>query len=217
MRRYGKRGRRNAGRARLPLNRWRSRLNGLLVMALLAVAASWLDARTDRPANRQPAKRSAAQSVYVLEGRVSKVSDGDTVTLSTVDGRQRIRLASIDAPETGSRGRPGQPYGDASRQYLTQMVSARTITARCYEQDHYQRHVCDLMLADGQTANRRLVEAGMAWANQQGKGKYLRDKQMLELERQARQAKRGLWQAAKGKPASPWEWRYQCWQKRHCK
>jgi len=210
MRRYGKRGRRSR-------NRWRSRLIGSLVMVLLAVAAGWLDARIDRPANRQPVKRSAAQGVYVLEGRVSKVSDGDTVTLSTVDGKQRIRLASIDAPETGGRGRPGQPYGDASRQYLAKMVSGRTITARCHEQDHYQRHVCDLMLADGQTANRRLVEAGMAWANQQGKGKYLRDKQMLALERQARQAQRGLWQATKGKRVSPWEWRDQCWQKKRCR
>jgi len=186
-------------------------------MVLLAIAAGYLNNRVDSPPHRQSVKRSAAQISYTLEGRVNKVADGDTVTLSTVDGKQRIRLASIDAPETGGRGRPGQPYGDAARQHLAGMIAGRTVKARCYEQDHYGRHVCDLMLDKDQTVNRRLVELGMAWANQQGKGKYLRDKQLPELERQARQARRGLWQAAKGKPVSPWEWRYQCWQRGRCK
>jgi|GEM_PF-578405 len=223
MSRYRKRTSRRRTRSGLAnTGRWRSRLVGLAVMAFMAFAANWLNAQPGRQTHQhavkqqsnKPSTQPSSSKVYTLEGQISRVSDGDTVAMITSEGKQRIRLASIDAPETGKPKQAGQPYGDASRQYLAKMVDGRRITARCYERDHYQRHVCDLMLANNQTANRLLVEAGLAWANQQNRGKYLRDKHMLELEQQARLAKRGLWQARK--PVAPWDWRFQCWKKGRC-
>ncbi|HEX7385787.1 MAG TPA: thermonuclease family protein [Castellaniella sp.] len=153
----------------------------------------------------------AAASLYTLTGRVVRVADGDTLTIQ-VQGKaaHRIRLASIDAPETGhGRKRPGQPYGQASRQSLAALVAGHTVTLRCYERDHYGRDVCDVPLKDGRTANQVQVATGMAWANQQGGGKYLRDPHLLDLERQARAWRAGLWKDAN--PVPPWDWRWKCW------
>ncbi|MFC4299661.1 thermonuclease family protein [Castellaniella hirudinis] len=151
-----------------------------------------------------------AAGPYPLSGRVVDVSDGDTLTLLVGRDRHRVRLASIDAPETGhGRKRPGQPYGQAARKALADLVAGKTLTLQCYEQDRYERDVCDVPLPGGRTANRVMVETGLAWANQQGGGKYLRDDSLSDLERQARDQRLGLWRQVGA--IAPWEWRWQCW------
>lgn len=153
------------------------------------------------------------QPTYTLSGKVIKVSDGDTLTIRGVEN-QKIRLASIDAPEKKSgSNRPAQPYSETSREFLAKLVAGQTITVLCFEKDRYDRHICDIPV-NQTTANRLLVEAGLAWANQQASGKYLRDNDLLGLERQARAAKRGLW--VEPNPIAPWVWRYKCWQLGQC-
>ncbi|CAM3929298.1 thermonuclease family protein [Bordetella bronchialis] len=153
---------------------------------------------------------------YTLQGRIVRVADGDTVTLLGANNRQyRIRLASIDAPETGhGKDKPGQPYAQAARRNLEALVAGRTLTAHCYEQDRYGRDVCDLPADGGETANRKQVAAGYAWANTVRNGEYLRDTALPALEREARKAGKGLW----GQPGAvpPWEWRFACWNERKC-
>jgi endonuclease YncB( thermonuclease family) len=157
--------------------------------------------------------QAKTHSTYTLTGKVIQVSDGDTLTIRAVEN-QIIRLASIDAPEKKSgSNRPAQPYSEPSREYLAKLVAGRTITLLCFEKDRYDRHICDIPV-NQTTANRLLVEAGLAWANQQAGGKYLRDNDLLSLERQARAAKRGLW--VEPNPVAPWVWRYRCWQQGQC-
>ncbi len=157
-----------------------------------------------------PGVPARAADTYRLSGRVVQVADGDTLTLLADRERQRVRLASIDAPETGhGRQRPGQPYGQAARRALADLVAGRTLELRCYERDRYGRHICDVPLADGRMVSHVMVAAGMAWANRQGGGKYLRDASLPGLERQARQQRLGLWQRPGA--VAPWVWRRQCW------
>lgn len=173
-----------------------ARRAGLLLAAGLGLAWSMLGAR--------------ANDTYELSGRVVDVADGDTLTLLVGRERHRIRLSSIDAPETGhGRQRPGQPFGQAARKALADLVAGRTLTLRCFEQDRYERDVCDAPLSGARTANRAMVEAGMAWANRQGGGKYLRDEAVAGLERQARDRQLGLWRQPGA--IAPWDWRWQCW------
>jgi endonuclease YncB( thermonuclease family) len=160
---------------------------------------------------------AAAQGAgqYALTGKVVQVSDGDTINLLVDKTQHRIRLASIDAPETshGSE-RPGQPFGEASRKNLADYVAGKTLTLTCYEKDHYGRDVCDVP-ANGTTANRLQVQDGMAWANQQAKGKFLRDKSLVGIQSDAQKKKLGLW--AEPGAVAPWEWRVVCWQNKKCK
>jgi endonuclease YncB( thermonuclease family) len=156
----------------------------------------------------------ATGTPYKLTGKVVRVSDGDTVNLLVENKQERIRLASIDAPETAhGSSQPGQPFGEASRKNLAEYVAGKTLTVVCFEKDHYDRHICDIPV-NGTTANRLQVEQGYAWANQQAKGKYLRDKSLPELEKSARQKKLGLW--AEPGAVAPWEWRVECWKNKKC-
>jgi endonuclease YncB( thermonuclease family) len=151
---------------------------------------------------------------YTLTGKIVQVSDGDTVNILVNHETHRIRLASIDAPETAhGSARPGQPYGEASRKHLADHVAGKTLTLICFEKDQYGRDVCDIPVGET-TANRLQVEHGMAWANQQGGGKYLRDHQLVELQAKAKQAKLGLW--VEPRAIAPWVWRHECWQKQKC-
>jgi endonuclease YncB( thermonuclease family) len=155
-----------------------------------------------------------AAGQYTLIGKIVQVSDGDTVNILVNKETHRIRLASIDAPETAhGSNRPGQPYGEASRKHLADNVAGKTLSLICFEKDQYGRDVCDIPVGDT-TANRLQVQHGMAWANQQGGGKYLRDHSLVELEKKAKQAKLGLW--AEPHAVAPWVWRHDCWQKQKC-
>jgi micrococcal nuclease len=160
----------------------------------------------------------AAAGPVDVPGKVVYVDDGDTVVMLLANMSQmKVRLASIDAPESShtnkEKGRAGQPYSENSKQFLSKLVKGAEVTARCFEKDRYDRDVCDLFVK-GESANRKLVAAGLAWANQASGGRYLRDKSLVKLEEDARGSKLGLW---RGKaPVPPWEWRKVCWVEGKC-
>lgn len=179
-----------------------------LVLAGLGVASAY-EGRAPESAGQR------SEGHYQLQGRVVHVADGDTFTLMVGGRQEKIRMASIDAPETTkSRERPGQPMAQVSKDALAELVAGKTLALDCYEKDRYGRNVCDVPLADGTTANQRQVGAGMAWANMEGRGKFMRDPRLPGLEQKARQARLGLWRDPD--PIKPWAWRYDCWQKGKC-
>jgi endonuclease YncB( thermonuclease family) len=144
-----------------------------------------------------------------ISAKIIHVDDGDTVVALTPSReRIKVRLASIDAPETGHGNcRPGQPYSSQSKQRLSSLVSGKALTMRCYEPDFYGRAVCDLPV-NGTTASRILVAEGLAWANRGGQG-YIRDAGITTDESTARAAKLGLWRESSATP--PWVWRKTEW------
>ncbi|RBL83895.1 nuclease [Streptomyces cavourensis] len=207
-----------------------SKLTALIVALVLAAAGAivnWLQPSGQggqRPGASAPASQRTPGAApaggvptgsYTLTGMIVNVADGDTVTLRVPDGQRRIRLDSIDAPEEGhGADQPGQPYAEAARKNLADLVAGKTLTAQCYEKDQYGREVCALILEDGRSANRLQVEAGYAWAYTARQGAYLHDQAMPGLQRQAKAAGRGLW--AGKDPVQPWKWRYDCWRQRQC-
>ncbi|MDN3986714.1 thermonuclease family protein [Zwartia vadi] len=196
-------------------NRWISLFKKFnrygVLFACMAVALFWA---VDKIPASPVSVAQASGSQYKLTGKVVRVSDGDTINLLVDNKQERIRLASIDAPETShGSDQPGQPFGEASRKNLANYVAGKTVTVVCFEKDRYERHICDVPV-DGTTANRLQVEQGMAWANQQAKGKYLRDRSLPELEKNARQKKIGLW--SEPDAVAPWEWRVVCWKNKKC-
>lgn len=165
-----------------------------------------------------PAAAADASSVvsHQLRGLVARVLDGDTVRLQGENRRYyTVRLASIDAPETGNgHDRPAQPFSRASRNELERLVNRRHLVADCYEVDHYGRDICDLLLPDGGTASQAMVRAGLAWANLERGGKFLRDASLRGLEHEARAQRRGLW--SQPGAVAPWQWRQDCWRQGRC-
>ena len=94
------------------------------------------------------------------------------------------------------------------------MVLNQHLRLECFEQDHYGRNVCNVILPDQRVANRVMVEQGWAWAYTGSNGRYLRDKSLIQVQEQAQKARRGLWQDKN--PTAPWVWRVQCWQRKQC-
>lgn len=67
-------------------------------------------------------------------GKVVGIADGDTLTLLTADKRQiKVRLAEIDAPESG------QPYGRHAKQVLSDLAFGRQARVRVVDRDRYGR------------------------------------------------------------------------------
>jgi|GEM_PF-534615 len=192
-----------------------NRRGGVVAVAAVVILAIWSALSGEYEATSRAPDGGAAAGVYALTGKVVHIADGDTFTLLAGRRRQRIRLASIDAPETAKgQARPGQSAARAAARALADLVAGKTLTLRCFELDHYGRHVCDVPLDGGSTANERLVAAGLAWANMQGHGKYMRDPAMPALQARARRAGKGIWREAA--PVPPWVWRRRCWGQGHC-
>ena len=107
----------------------------------------------------------------------------------------RVRLAEIDAPERR------QAYGLRAKQALSDLVFQLIVTVRESAPDTRWGRVVGTLKVDGRDVNQVMVAAGMAWVYR----KYVVRWVLLDVEAEARAARRGLWADAQAEP--PWEWR----------
>lgn len=133
-----------------------------------------------------------------LSGKVVSVADGDTITILTPDKEQvKIRLVEIDAPEKD------QPYGQKSKQSLSDMVFGKDVSVEWNKTDKYKRTLGRVFVGDTDV-NLQQVKNGAAWAYTQ----YLTDDRIRKAEDEARAAKVGLWALQADQIMPPWEWRH---------
>lgn len=138
---------------------------------------------------------AAPSEPKILLCHVTKVTDGDTITIVTKEGQsRRIRLASIDAPELK------QPYGRKSKDALSAMILGKEVLLVWHEKDRYRRLIGDLYHKD-RWINRDMISEGWAWHYK----KYSKDETLAKAEVTAREAKKGLWSDPNAIP--PWEFR----------
>ena len=128
-------------------------------------------------------------------GQVTKVADGDTLTLITKSGeKHRVRLARIDAPERS------QEHGPAATSYLTNKVDSQTVTVKSEKTDRYNRLIGEVFV-DKQNINDQLVRNGLAWQYTQ----YDQSSELAELQQAAQNDQLGIWQTQD--PTPPWVYR----------
>lgn len=135
---------------------------------------------------------SAAHADF--SGTVVRVVDGDTLDVLVSNRPIRVRLAQIDAPERA------QAYGARARQALSSMAFRQVVTVVDAGADQYGRELGTIFVS-GQNVNAAMVGQGMAWAYR----RYLVDRSLIQLEAQARAARRGLW--GDPAPVAPWLFR----------
>jgi endonuclease YncB( thermonuclease family) len=155
----------------------------LLIFAVLAIIAQFM-----RPA-RQPGTPVTGYA---------RVVDGDSLEIAG----QRIRLASIDAPERDQncRAADGTNYrcGEAAARALAEIIARRIVTCTPLTHDRFDREVA-VCTVDGMDVAEALVRAGQALG-------YPRSNRYAAAEREARKARRGLWAGSFESPAA---WRRQ--------
>lgn len=133
-----------------------------------------------------------------ISGKVIGVMDGDTIKILTADKQQvKVRFNQIDAPEKD------QPWGQNSKQALSDLIFGKQVTVTDTSTDKYQRTLGTVMLGST-NINKQQVANGNAWAYRQ----YLKDQEYVSLESQAKSAKKGLWSLQADQIMPPWEWRH---------
>lgn len=165
--------------------RERARRPGLVaaLVLVLVAATTWTSGCHRRP-SREP-----------FEARVVGISDGDTITVLYGTTQVKVRLNGIDCPEKR------QAFGARAKQLTSDLAFGKTVTVRPTGKDRYGRTLGEVILPDGRVLNQELVAAGMAWHYT----RYSKDRSLARLERQAREARVGLW--SETRPVAPWEFR----------
>ena len=138
-----------------------------------------------------------------IQGKVVSVSDGDTIkVLDATNTQHKIRLQGIDAPEKA------QPFGQKSKQSLSQLVYNKQVTVEYQKKDKYGRTLGKVIL-NGTDVCLEQIRLGMAWHYKQYESEQ--SKEDRETYAQAELATRaralGLWKDKNAIP--PWEYRRQ--------
>ncbi len=153
----------------------------------------------------------AKSPIQTIEGTVTKVSDGDSISVKgNLGTKLKVRLYGIDAPEiekcnkrTGQVSKKGQPYGEEAWRALDGKVYRQRVKLDVMDIDKYRRLVSLVWLGD-RNINEEMVAEGWSWAYR----KYLDTSyasEFIDLEGQARAKRLGLWQQYNPQP--PWEFR----------
>ena len=128
-------------------------------------------------------------------GKVIKVIDGDTFDLMFEEKTIRVRMFGIDSPERG------QAFNVKAKEFTASMIAGKEVTVIIRNKDRYGRFVCDVYVQDSTYVNAEIVKAGYAWHFT----RYSSDMQLAQLQEEARNNMRGLWQNSN--PIPPWEFR----------
>ena len=157
----------------------------------------------------------SAFSAEILQGKVIKVIDGDTVTIVDDRGfRHRIRFSGIDAPEKN------QPYGEESTKNLKLLVHNKRVLIEYSKYDRYDR-IIGVVLVNQQSdlscqekdcvrkinVGLELIKNGLAWhyKKYQFEQREKEREDYSDAEINAREKKLGLWADKESMP--PWKWR----------
>ena len=141
-----------------------------------------------------------AHAAAPVRGVIFAVIDGDTVLFKpdhyAAESRAflKIRLADIDAPERD------QPHGSAATRALSALVLHRHADVEPVATDAYGRKIAHVRVG-AVWVNLDLVQRGHAWTST----RYRRDPILVNAQREARSAARGLW--SDPAPTPPWVWR----------
>lgn len=167
---------------------------GGLILSFMAIGAAPIEpvettTQTEETTTEKEIKPAVVVPPTIEEDKTDKnckvigITDGDTFTCLMAGNEQvKIRMNQIDAPEKK------QDYGNASKKYLSSLIGGKDIRVDTGEIDKYGRTIGDAYV-DDVYINKKMVEDGYAWAYR----RYVKDEELLELEKQARLDMKGLW------------------------
>ena len=175
----------------------------LILLALIVGAVLWYageHTRADRALD-PPAAHT---------GRVVRVVDGDTLTVLTAHGRERVRLLGIDAPEASSTrlGRPdcgGRAATTKLRRLLPRGTRVRLTTdpGSGDVRDRYDRLLAFADTRDGRDAGEAQLAAGMAVIYRYDDRRFSRLARYRDAQARARAQRRGAWKRCAGRFHAP--------------
>ena len=123
---------------------------------------------------------------------VERVVDGDTIV---VRGVGRVRLIGVDTPETVDPRRPVEFFGREASAFAKRLLEGQQVRLEYDRErtDRYGRTLAYVHLRDGTFANAEIIRRGYGHAYTRFPFRHL--DRFRRLEREAREAGRGLWGA----------------------
>lgn len=121
--------------------------------------------------------------------QVSRIIDGDSLTVTCEKQQYQLRLMHIDAPELAQK-----PWGKQAKQALASLTPA-TVSISFYGQDVYDRHLAIIYPAhklDGESINLLMVKQGFGRVYQ----RYKPPAVYVTAMKVAKQQGNGIWQQA---------------------
>jgi len=146
-------------------------------------------------------------------GKIISVTDGDTVRVQhlplfsflrpSVAGKKsdttiQFRLLAYDSPETAKFGKPGQPFGEEAKSYLSNLIIGKRVSFRCYSRDQYGRVVGSITIGDflgKRDISSEMVKEGFG-SIYRGTGAQYGDHDLdwwTKLEARAQSERKGMW------------------------
>ena len=127
---------------------------------------------------------------------VSRVIDGDTFETSS---GEKVRLIGVDTPETKHPAKTVEYFGQEAYEFTKRELEGRKVRLEYdwQKKDKYNRTLAYVYLEDGSFFNAKLIEEGYVHAYTQYpfKQEYMDD--FRKLEKEAREAEKGLWASEK--------------------
>ena len=122
---------------------------------------------------------------------VERAVDGDTVVLV---GGERVRYIGVDTPELHHPRKPVQPYAREAMEFNRRLVEGEKVRLELdvEQRDKYGRLLAYVFLEDGRFVNAELLKEGYAQLLTIPPNVRYVDL-FTGLQKQAREAKRGLW------------------------
>jgi endonuclease YncB( thermonuclease family) len=141
----------------------------------------------------------AREPIRTVSGTVTKVSDGDTIQVTTPKKTKvRVRLYGIDAPEmpkinqrTGRISKQGQPYGQKARKVLEAKILGKQVRMDIIEIDKYKRMAAVIWIGK-RNINREMIQDGYAEAYVEHLKEPYRS-QFVQAQKEARSERKGMW------------------------
>lgn len=143
------------------------------------------------------ASLAATSANEAFFARVTKVVDGDSLEVNYQGKKLRVRLWGIDSPEWQ------QEFSGKAKAFTRDRVQGRRVELQPKTRDKYGRLVA-VVKVEGSTLNEELLKAGLAWVHIY----YCKEpicQGWRQLEKEAKRARRGLWQ--RDNPVPPWKWK----------
>jgi len=138
-----------------------------------------------------------------LTGTVTRVIDGDTLIVQAPNQKpEKIRLIGVDTPETKHPNKPVEHYGKEASAFTKRMADGKKVRLKFDVAFAAKKHrgvygrllaYVFVMQADGSwfDLNAELIKQGYAHAYT--RFPFSRLEEFRKLEKEAREAKRGLW------------------------
>lgn len=138
---------------------------------------------------------------------VTRVSDGDTITVKKAGEERKIRLCGIDAPESS------QPGGREATEFVRDAIARGNgkVGLNFVETDRYGRWVAEVWSEPGdfpeQLLNSALIDSGLAWPYKQYWNNCPSLSALQYSEKSAEESGRAIWKQPGA--IAPGDWRKQ--------